>query len=137
MPYSVEFKSFNDMNARLFILILAANSLLFAACSSTKGPEAVAKQAVEALKKGDYDTYAATFDLSSSDQKMFAGMAEEKVDEEISDKGGIKSYKIVDSLVNGDSATVRVLIVYKDASEEYQTMDFAKVNGVWKQEMDK
>lgn len=107
------------------------------ACSSSRGPEKVAIQAIQALQKKDYDAYAATFDLSSSGQKMLAGMAEEMVDEEISNKGGIKSLKITDCQVNGDNAKVIVRVIYKDASEENQRMDFVKVDGKWKQELDK
>lgn len=125
------------MRKLVLFLAFVAGSLFYVACSSSNGPEAVAKKAIVAIQKGDYDAYAATFDLSSSDQKMLAGMAEEKIAEEISDKGGIKSFKITDSTINGDSATVRVHLVYKDASEEDQVMDFTKVDGEWKQEMNK
>lgn len=118
-----------------FIIVIGAT--LVASCSSSNGPEAVAKQAIAAIQKGDYDAYAATFDLSSSDQKMLAGMAEEKIAEEIADKGGIKSFKITDSSVNGDTAKVSVHVVYRDASEEDQVMDFRKVDDKWKQEMNK
>lgn len=44
----------------------------------------------EALQKGDYDTYAASFNLSDEDQKMLAGMVEEKVKEDIDKKGAVK-----------------------------------------------
>lgn len=118
-------------------LAIAIAAICSFACSSSKGPEKVAKQAIQALQKKDYDAYAATFNLSSSDQKMLAGMAEEKVDEEISSKGGIKSFKITDCQVNGDTAKVVVHVIYKDASEENQRMDFVKVDGQWKQEFDK
>ncbi len=68
---------------------------------------------------------------------MLAGIAEEKVDDEISQKGGIKSFKITDCQVNGDTAEVIVHVEYKDASEENERMDFVKVDGQWKQEFDK
>ena len=111
--------------------------VLMQSCSTSSGPEAVAKKAIAAIQKGDYDTYAATFDLSSSNQKKLAGMAEDKIQKEIADKGGIKSYKITNSSINGDDARVTVHIMYKDASEEDQVMDFTKVDGEWKQTMKK
>lgn len=120
-------------------LILAAVAAVFccAACTSTNGPGKVAETAIKALQNKDYDAYAATFDLSSSEQKFLAGMVEEKVDKAIADKGGIKSYKITDSSIDGDKATVKVHLVYKDGSEEDQKMSFVKVGEDWKQQMDK
>ena len=126
------------MKKTLLLLTLALTAAcLLVACSSANGPEAVAKTAISALQKGDYDAYAATFNLSSSDQKMLAGMAEEKIDEQIAKKGGIKSFKVVESSVDEDKAKVKVHLIYKDGSEEDQDMSFAKVDNEWKQVMDK
>lgn len=125
------------MKCFYLFLILSMAFVLMQSCSTSSGPEAVAKKAIAAIQKGDYDTYAATFDLSSSNQKKLAGMAEDKIQKEIADKGGIKSYKITNSSINGDDARVTVHIMYKDASEEDQVMDFTKVDGEWKQEMKK
>ena len=125
------------MKCFYLFLILSMAFVLMQSCSTSSGPEAVAKKAIAAIQKGDYDTYAATFDLSSSNQKKLAGMAEDKIQKEIADKGGIKSYKITNSSINGDDARVTVHIMYKDASEEDQVMDFTKVDGEWKQTMKK
>lgn len=126
------------MKKTLLLIALALTAAcLLVACSSANGPEAVAKTAITALQKGDYDAYAATFNLSSSDQKMLAGLAEEKIDEQIGKKGGIKSFKIVESSVDEDKAKVKVHLSYKDGSEEDQNMAFVKVDNEWKQEMDK
>lgn len=125
------------MKRIIVLLAITIAAMCCFACSSSKGPEKVAKQAIQALQKKDYDAYAATFNLSASEQKMLAGIAEEKVDKEISRKGGIKSFKITDCQMNGDSAEVIVHLEYKDASEENQKMDFVKVDGQWKQAFDK
>ena len=121
----------------LIIAIAVASVCLYSCTSTSKGPEKVAKQAIEALQKADYDAYAATFNLSSSDQKMLAGMVEEKMKEQLDKKGGIKSYKITDTQIEEDSAKVTVNIVYKDGSAENQDMKFTKVNDEWKQTFDK
>ena len=125
------------MKRLYFILIAVAALFCCAACKSSNGPEKVAKDAIEALQKKDYDAYAATFNLSSSEQEFLSGMVEEKMDKAIEEKGGIKSYKITDSQVDGDKATVKVHFVYKDGSEEDQKMSFVKVGDDWKQELDK
>ena len=123
-------------------LIALAVTALFgaAACTSApeKGPEKVAKQAVEAIQKGDFDAYAATFDMSESDQKMLAGMIEEKAKEQIDNKGGIKDYEILETTVDeeGAKATVKVKINYKDGSDDTQTMNFVKKeDGQWLQKL--
>lgn len=128
---------------RLSILLAAAALLCAASCGNNgktaapKGPEKIAKNAIEAIQKGDFDAYAATFNMNESDQKMLAGMVEEKVSKEIEKKGGIKSYKINDTTIEEDKATVDVTITYKDGSEETSKMHFVKVDGDWKQELDK
>jgi hypothetical protein len=123
---------------RLYLILTAAAALFCcSACSSSNGPEAVAKKAIEALQNKDFDAYAATFDLSSSEQKLLAGIAEEKMDEAFADKGGIKSFKIANTEVDEDEASVTVHIFYKDGSEDDQKMSFVKVGDEWKQKMDK
>ena len=121
----------------LAALTLIAALLAASACSSpTNGPEKVAKQAIEAIQKADYDAYAATFDMSESDQKILAGMIEEKASKQIQDKGGIKDYKILESSIDGDKATVRVQLNYKDGSQDTQTLNFVKKeDGQWKQKL--
>lgn len=123
------------------VLVLAAAVAVFccAACSSSKGPEKVAKDAISALQKGDYDAYAATFNMSESDQKMLSGMIEEKVGKEMAEKGGIKSFKIVKTEYDetGNKAEVTVHIVYKDGTEDDDEMKFELVDGAWKQVFDK
>ena len=125
------------MKKFVLILSVAVCSALMIACSSASGPEAAASKAMTALQKGDYDAYAATYDLSPSDQKMLAGMIEEKLDKQMAEKGGIKSFKIVDSTENDGTAKVNVHVVYKDGSEEDQALNFKEVDGEWKQVMDK
>lgn len=117
-----------------FTLIVAALAC-FTACSSSDSPEAVVKKSISALQKGNYDAFAATYNLSSSDQKILAGMAEEKISKSIEGQGGIKSFKITDTKIDGEEATVKVHFVYKDGSEDDQTMNLKKVDGAWKQVM--
>jgi len=115
-----------------------AATLCVGSCADPNTPEGVAKKAIKALQKGDYDTYASTFDLSSSEQKMLAGMAEEKVSEQLKEKGGIKSYKITDVKMNSDTAAVvTVHVVYSNGEEEDEYMSYVKVDDQWKQKMNK
>lgn len=126
------------MKKIVLILAAAVSALLFVACSgSSNGPEAAAKKAITALQKGDFSAYAATFNMSEDDQKQLAAFAEEKLKEAYAENGGIKSFNITDSSIDGDNATVTAHLVYKNGSEEDQKLYFTKVDDVWKQEMKK
>lgn len=122
------------MKRILSLVLLAGVLVVSAACSSSaSGPEKVAKEAAAAFQKGDYDAYAATFDLEPADQKMLAGLLEEKAGTQIQTHGGIQSYKIVDSTVEGDTATVNLVITYKDGTSEENQMHFVQKDGKWLQ----
>ena len=124
---------------RIITIAAIALAALFAfACGSkSNGPEGVIKKAFEAIEKHDYDGYAATFNISESDQKMLAGMLEEKISSEIDKKGGIDKYDITDIQIDGEKATAKVHVIYKDGSEDDQTMNLVKVDDVWKQDLKK
>lgn len=120
------------------IIAIAASLLTLAACSSSSnGPEAAAKKSFSALQKGDYDAYAASFNLPESDQKMLAGLTEEKVAEEMQEKGGIKKYTITESEIEEENATVTVHVIYEDGTEEDEKLTFVKVGDEWLQELNK
>lgn len=127
------------MKKLFYFILVAAAVACAAACKPLNGPEAAAKAALSALQKGDYNAYAASYNLSEDDQKMLAGMIEEKLSKEIEEKGGIKSFKIVGSELNEnkDKATVSVQLNYKNGTVEDQKMTFVKVGDDWKQELDK
>ena len=125
------------MKKLLIITAIFAGVFAFASCSSNT-PQGVAKKAISALEKGDYKAYAATFDLTESDQQWLAGLAEEKVDKQLKEKGGIKSYKVTDYKMNGeDKAVVTVHIVFNNGEEEDEHMSYVKKDGQWKQKMNK
>ncbi len=124
---------------RIITIAAIALAALFASSCGAKsnGPEGVIKKAFEAIQKHDYDGYAATFNISESDQKMLAGMLEEKLSSELDKKGGIDNYKITDIQIDGEKATAKVHVAYKDGSEDDQTINLVKVDDEWKQELKK
>ncbi|MBO7544489.1 MAG: DUF4878 domain-containing protein [Bacteroidales bacterium] len=126
------------MKRIITIVLIAASALFFFSCKSAgNGPEALVKQAMAAIEKGDYDAYAATFNVDPDTQKMIAGLMEEKASQEIEKKGGFKGYDIIDTQIEGDKASVKVKVLYKDGSEDDQTMKLIKVEDGWKQELNK
>lgn len=118
-----------------FIILLSMLAAL-TACAKTKGPEAVAKQAMDAIQKKDYPAYAATFNISEEDQLKLAALVGEKVTSAVEEKGGIKSYNIADAVIDGDKATIEVTINYNNGSVDTETMHFIQVDGVWKQNIE-
>ena len=124
---------------RIITIAAIALAALFASSCGAKSndPEGVIKKAFEAIQKHDYDGYAATFNISESDQKMLAGMLEEKLSSELDKKGGIDNYKITDIQIDGEKATAKVHVAYKDGSEDDQTINLVKVDDEWKQELKK
>ena len=68
---------------------------------------------------------------------MLAGMLEEKLSSELDKKGGIDNYKITDIQIDGEKATAKVHVAYKDGSEDDQTINLVKVDDEWKQELKK
>lgn len=130
---------------RIFGIIMAvALVLCIAGCKQVKkaklsGAQVVADKAMTALVKGDYDAYAATFKLSEDEQKMLAGIVQEKAGVQFDKKGGIDTYEIGEAELNedGDEAKVPVHIKFKDGSEDDQKLDFKKEDNEWKQVIDK
>ena len=124
------------------VLALAAALLCFSACkggqgSKSSGPEDVAKAALEAIKKGDVKAFVDTFNLSDDDKAMLTSMIDDKLMDKINEKGGVKSYEIGETSIDGDKATVKAKVYYKDGTDEDEDFHFTKVDDKWLQELTK
>lgn len=128
---------------RVLTLLALAAVVLLSSCkgggTSTKlsGPEAAAKAAIEAIKKGDMKAFINTYNLSDDDKATLSALMEDKLTKEMDKKGGIKSYEFIDTNIDGDKATVKVKLFYNNDTEEESTFKFTNVDGKWLQEMDK
>lgn len=128
---------------RVLTLLALAAVVFVSSCkgggTSTKlsGPEAAAKAAIEAVKKGDMKAFINTYNLSDDDKATLSALMEDKLQKELDKKGGIKSYEFVDTNIDGDNATVKVKLYYNNDTEEESTFKLTKVDGKWLQEMDK
>ena len=101
--------------------------------SGSSNPEAVADKALSALQKGDYKAYFNTFDMSKDEVNFAVAMAEDKIVKEIENKGGIKGYTVGNAEVDGDNASVPVVIEYNNGDNEEKDLPFVKKDGKWKQ----
>lgn len=127
---------------RILALLALAAIVFVSSCkgggtAKQSGPEAAAKAAVEAIKKGDIKAFINTYNLSDDDKATLSALIEEKLQKKIDEKGGIKSYEILDSNIDGDKATVKVKIYYNNGTDEESTFKLTNVDGRWLQEMDK
>ena len=87
---------------RVLTLLALAAVVFVSSCkgggTSTKlsGPEAAAKAAIEAIKKGDMKAFINTYNLSDDDKATLSALMEDKLTKELDKKGGIKSYEFID-----------------------------------------
>ena len=117
-----------------FITMAALSS-----CSShDNSPEGVAKAAVECLKAKDYKGY---MDLTSATKEQKEAMTAmlQKVGPQTDEKGGVKSYEIVDQEIDEEkgTATVNVKVTYGNGDTEENKMKMLKKDGDWVLSADK
>ena len=117
-----------------FITMAALSS-----CSSHDNtPEGVAKAAVECLKAKDYKGY---MDLTSATKEQKEAMTAmlQKVGQQTDEKGGVKSYEIVDQEIDEEkgTATVNVKVTYGNGDTEENKMKMLKKDGEWVLSADK
>jgi len=115
---------------------LALLALAFAACSSST-PESVTKDMLTQLKKGDYEKIVNSMyfkkEMSKDDKAGMASLFKEKVQPQIDQHEGIKSFEIgeVQLSEDGNSAVVAYTINYGDGTSKQDTNDVVKVDGKW------
>ena len=129
------------MKKILTIAALAA-ALVFTSCkggggTKLSGPEAAVKSAIEAIKKGDVKAFINTYNLSDEEKAALSSLIEDKLQKEVDEKGGVKSYEIIDTDIDGETATVKAKIYYTNGTDEETTFNLKNVDGKWLQEMKK
>jgi hypothetical protein len=113
------------------------------ACTLVNTPSSAAKKMAGYLKNKDYQSFVdcISIDNSNSTPEMVAQkkeylvtMMKEKVGKSIDEKGGIKSYEVLDEKINqdGQRATVKLKYTYGDGSTNEQDTNLIKDNGQWK-----
>lgn len=131
--------NFNVMK-RIASMIVAA--MLVACCMVSckqNTPSAVAADCIELVKAGDYKAYVETYDMSAEDKAQLTEILELKGKETIEKAGGIQGYEILEEQIaeDGAKATVKVKINYGNGESDESTFAFAKVDGEWKQVLEK
>ena len=124
------------------LFAIAICFITMAALSSCSGhdntPEGVAKAAVECLKAKDYIGY---MDLTSATKEQKEAMTAmlQKVGQQTDEKGGVKSYEIVDQEIDEEkgTATVNVKVTYGNGDTEDNKMKMLKKDGDWVLSADK
>lgn len=128
------------MKRRKFISIavLASFSLILSSCFKPS-PAKTVEKFMRSLEKGEVNE---AMEMLSSSATQFVGedktrLALYETVKSIQQKGGIKSYKLIDETVKGDFATVKFITMYKNGSEEKNILKLIKKDNEWKIDLQK
>jgi hypothetical protein len=120
----------------LSVLILILVATMLTGCSA--GPDKTVQKFFTALDKGKVSEatgYLSSATLSSLGMDKWQGALME-ASNGFAEYGGIRSVKILEQDVQGDTARITFRITMGDGSEEVDTMDLVRENGDWKIHLD-
>ena len=122
----------------MFTMCLMMALMVSCGKSHDNTPKGVAIAGVECLADKDYDGYMELTDATKEQKKVMSQMLE-KVGKEGEEKGGMKSYEVVNEDVDEEkgTATVTVKIVYGNGEEKTNTMKCVKKDDKWLLSSDK
>jgi len=118
-----------------FFLIISV--LMVTSCGEPSTPGAKLKFYVEALVAGDYDTYLdgiATLDGNVEQKDEIKQLLDVKMKPELEKKGGVVAVKVVSEKISedGQSAVVKIKIVYNKAKADVKYYQMILKEDVWK-----
>ena len=129
-----------------FLLLFTVVALFFTSCDKSS-PGAACKSYMEMMKNGDYKGFVqgiATEEGKTAEENeqtaaLLEGVLKDKMEKTIQEKGGIKDIQIVEENIaeDGNTADVKMKIVYGDGTEKEDTQEMVKQNGVWKMKIKK
>ena len=117
----------------MFTMCLMMMAVMTSCGSSHENtPRGVAEAAVKCLANKDYKGYMNLTNATDQQKQAMAQMLE-KVGQQVDEKGGMKSYEIVDEQVDEEkgTATVTVKVVYENETSEDNKMKMVKKDGDW------
>lgn len=120
-------------------LAIASLAIILWSCSSNT-PSGVAKQAIVAVEKGDYEGYVDLLYLENNKDKeetkqQLVALMKEKGAKTVEQKQGVKSCTVEEEIISDDGkkAKVKMKVVYGNGKEETENMSLRKdENGKWK-----
>ncbi len=117
----------------MFTMCLMMMAMMTSCGSSHENtPRGVAEAAVKCLSKKDWKGY---MDLTDANDKQKEAMAQllEKMGQQLDEKGGMKSFEIVDEDIDEENgkATVTVKVTYENQTSEDNKMKMLKKDGKW------
>lgn len=123
-----------------FILAVAFVAIFMVSCGgSSNAPSKTVTAFYDAIKSKNYDKAIGLF-YKDKDEKMTDSEVQKvkallmASQEQMDKKGGIKDVEILNEEIaqNGETATVKVKVVYGDDSDDEENVDLKKVDGKWK-----
>ena len=133
------------MKKLFFSMFVAVVTLTLWSCGSANTPSAVAEKAVKCIQKADYEGYVDLMNLKKTDEgnnekEQLVALLREKGTKAMEKKQGLKSYEVLSEEISedGNSATVKMKMVYGDGSEDTQDLKLVKNDdGDWRLTMGK
>ncbi len=114
-----------------FLCAMAVYSFFTGCAGGGAGPEGAVNKFLGSLKSGNIESAVSHY----SPEVLKEPGAKEKLTavfkSSISTAGGIESYSIGESSVEGDDAKVTYTLNYKDGRSEENTINCVRVNGKW------
>ncbi len=127
-------------------IMMLACVLCFASCGGADTPTAVAEKSIQCLQDQDYKGYVDLLNVEAEEGEDLAANKENavaliqgKAAQFIEKRGGIKSYEVLSEEIaeDGNSAKVKMKVVYGDDKEDEQTVKLVKVDDEWKVDLGK
>jgi len=114
--------------------------MLTAACALlASGPEATVERFYRALASGDvpaaYAQLASESRLQISEDKLRLAIA--AAQEKANSRGGVTDFSILESSVEGDQATVRIVETYGNGETDHGTVHLIREDGEWRVKLEK
>lgn len=123
------------------VLFVVFMMFLMVSCGGgAKSPSSVATNAVECLADADVDglldLMASTpgMEINDETKDQLKELLKQSVKAELDEKGGLKSVKAIEETIaeDGQTAHVKVKMVYGNGEEEIETIDLVKEDDEWK-----
>jgi hypothetical protein len=131
-----------------YLMVIVVLSVFVASCAAKKdSPADAAKNIASLFQKKNYTAIVdcIAFDENetpeniAAQKNLYENIFSEKAGESFDEKGGIKSYEVLEETISDDGtkASVKMQYNYGDGSSEEISNDFVRVNDKWMMEINK
>jgi hypothetical protein len=122
---------------KLLLGMVALLSIFFAtSCGGPKTPGEIAKYYTEKMYKGDIEEVLEAYVNPPEGEKkdQLVALVKGKLEKTLEKKEGLSEVKIMEEKIaeDGETARVKLEVIFGDGSKDHDTMRLKKVDGDWK-----